>query len=59
MNRKDWDEAHVACPKCGNTDLYETLYGVVEVIGEDYEDNVNIAKCSCGWKGKVSELKEK
>ena len=57
MNREQWELAHKACPKCGSTSTKQTLVGVVEVIGEDYEDSINSAECvQCGWAGMVRDL---
>lgn len=57
MNREQWELAHKACPKCGSTGTKQTLVGIVEVIGEDYEDNLNTAECTtCGWAGMVRDL---
>jgi predicted nucleic-acid-binding Zn-ribbon protein len=61
MNREQFDKAHSACPKCGNTNLRETLVDIAEVIGVDgvgvYFDDTNKAWCEdCGWNGKVNEL---
>lgn len=55
MNQKEWEFAHAACPKCGNTNTKQSYVGVPEIDGQ-YQDDINTAECECGWSGFVNEL---
>lgn len=49
---------HMACPKCGSIYLETTYMGVVMNLGDmDSYRDTNTAKCRCGWKGIVHDLK--
>jgi hypothetical protein len=61
ITREQFYKEHQACPKCGNTELAQTLAGVIQRDDKDYVDNVNRAMCDtefggCGWSGKVIDL---
>ena len=49
---------HMSCPKCGSIYLETTYMG--DVLNTDdmesYKDT-NTAKCRCGWRGIVHDLK--
>jgi hypothetical protein len=59
-----YNEAHTACPQCGNTKLSQTYAGYIPVRGEDgvarfrpgHKDE-NTATCfACKWSGIVHDL---
>lgn len=48
---------HKACPQCKSSHVRVTYVGKVDVVGEDFVDDVNSAECvGCGWKGRVLDL---
>lgn len=55
-----WNENHSTCPNCGNSNVQPTTHTTEYIIGEDYEDRINTAKCIlCDWNGYTHELKSK
>jgi len=61
---KEWKKQHSICPECGSDKINKSYAATGATAtfekGEaHFEDNVNHADCSCGWRGKVNELKPK
>lgn len=46
---------HKCCPECGKV-AGQTYFGVIDILGENFIDDQNVAMCSCGWTGKVIYL---
>ncbi len=49
---QEYDDAHVACPSCGNLNLETTCMAVMDPLHND-----NRARCAkCKWQGIVHDL---
>ncbi len=58
--REKWHSEHQCCPECNHDSMPTTFGGAIQIIGADYEDDVNYSWCDkCGWKGMIKDLKPK
>ena len=53
--KEEWINSHKCCPQCGSSDI-EVSNMAVTASDDEYRDDINTAKCKCGWKGMVKNL---
>jgi len=49
--RRQYNNLHAACPKCGGTSIEMTCMGYPFWTSLDHAVDENLCSCECGWNG--------